>query len=34
MFKKFLKVIGSFFLVVVVLLICVAIWYSFNASKY
>ena len=34
MFKKFLKIIGSFFLVVVVLLICVAIWFSFNASKY
>ena len=34
MFKKFLKIIGSFFLVLVVLLICVAIWFSFNASKY
>ena len=34
MFKKLLKIIGSFFLVVFVLLACVAIWFGFNASKY
>jgi hypothetical protein len=34
MFKKFLKIIGSFFLVLIVLFVCVGIWFAINSSKY
>ncbi|WP_019529841.1 hypothetical protein [Dasania marina] len=34
MFKKFLKIIGSFFLVLIVIFICIGTWYAVNSSKY
>lgn len=34
MFKKFLKIIGSFFLVLIVLFICVGIWFAVKSAKY
>lgn len=34
MFKKFLKIIGSFFLVLIIIFICVGIWFAANSSKY
>jgi hypothetical protein len=34
MFKKFLKIIGSFFLVLVALLIGTGIWFGISSSKY
>lgn len=34
MLKKFLKIIGSFFLVLIIIFICVGIWFSTNSSKY
>jgi len=34
MFKKLLKIIGSFLLVLVVIFIGAAIWYSISSSKY
>jgi hypothetical protein len=34
MFKKLLKILGSFFLVIIVIFIGVAIWFSFTSSKY
>lgn len=33
MFKKLLKILGSFFLVLIVLLVGVSIWFGINASK-
>ncbi|WP_319557503.1 hypothetical protein [Thiomicrorhabdus sp.] len=34
MFKKILKIVGSFFLVLIILIIAAAIWYSFKSSEY
>ncbi len=34
MFKKLLKIIGSFFLVLIVIFIAVGIWFAINSSKY
>ncbi len=34
MLKKLLKIIGSFFLVLIVIFIGLGIWYALNASKY
>ncbi len=34
MFKRFLKIIGSFFLVLIVILVCIGIWSAINSSKY
>ncbi|MFT6189242.1 MAG: hypothetical protein ACJAW8_001655 [Oleispira sp.] len=34
MLKKLLKIIGSFFLVLIALLICIGIWFAANSSKY
>jgi hypothetical protein len=34
MFKKLVKIIGSFLLVLIILFICVGIWFAVNASKY
>ncbi len=34
MFRKFLKIIGSFFLVLIVIFICIGIWSAINSSKH
>lgn len=34
MLRKYLKIIGSFFLFVVVPLVCAGVWFGLNASKY
>lgn len=34
MFKKLLKIIGSFFLVLIILFLCVSIWFAVSSSKY
>ena len=34
MFKKFLKVLGSFFLVLIIIFTCVFVWFGINSSKY
>lgn len=34
MFKKLLKIFGSFFLVLIVLFVCFGVWYAINSSKY
>lgn len=34
MFKKFLKIIGSFFLVLVILFIGIGIWFAVSSAKY
>ena len=33
-YQKFLKVIGSFFLVLIIIFACVFIWFGINSSKY
>ena len=34
MFKKLLKIIGSFILVLIIIFVCIGIWFSVNSSKY
>ena len=34
MFKKFLKIVGSFFLVLIALLIGIGVWFGVSSSKY